>query len=72
MKKVVKLQHNNEAVEKDNLSQVEYARQFSFELTDKKAKSNLIRSAGRMHLEIEPKQKSSNLKCLSKNFCSHR
>ena len=62
MKKVIKLHQNNEAGENMNWSQVEYARQFNFELTDKKAKSNLLKSAGRRHLEIEPKQKSTNLK----------
>ena len=57
MKKVLKLHQNDEARENGNQSQIEYARQFKFELTDKKAKANLIKSAGRRHLEIEQKQK---------------
>ena len=44
------------------MSQVEYARQFNFELTDKKAKGNLIKSTERRHFEMEPKQRSTNLK----------
>ena len=37
-------------------------RNFNFKLTDKKAKSNILKSANRCHFEIESKQKSKNLK----------
>ena len=37
-------------------------RKFNFKLTDKKAKSNLLKSANRPHFEVEMKQLSLNLK----------
>ena len=37
-------------------------RNFDFKLTDKKAKSNIIKAANRCHFEVEAKQKSKNLK----------
>ena len=37
-------------------------RKFNFKLTDKKAKSNLIKSANRSQFEIEIKQQSLNLR----------
>ena len=37
-------------------------RKFNFKLTDKKAKSNLIKSASRAHLEIETKQLCKNMR----------
>ena len=37
-------------------------RKFNFKLTDRKAKSNLIKSANRSQFEIELKQQSLNLK----------
>ena len=37
-------------------------RKLNFKLTDKKAKSNLLKGASRVHLEIEAKQKSKNLR----------
>ena len=43
-------------------TELEAGRKFDFELTDKKAKANLLKSANRRHLEIENKQKSTNLR----------
>ena len=43
-------------------SEVNSGRKFDFELTDKKAKANLMKSASRAHLEVEKKQRSTNLK----------
>ena len=37
-------------------------RKFNFKLTDKKMKSNLIKSAKRAHLEIETKQLCKNMR----------
>ena len=37
-------------------------RKLNFKLTDKKAKSNLLKGASRVHLDIETKQKSKNLR----------
>ena len=60
MKKMLKLHQTN--LDLNNMSQVEYERQFNFELTDKKAKANLIKSTERKHFEVEHKQRSTNLK----------
>ena len=45
-----------------DVTSVEEGRKFKFQLTDKKAKSNLIKSAGRSHFLVETKQMSKNLK----------
>ena len=49
-----------EMKEVNDLESIE--RNFDFKLTDKKAKSNILKSAKRCHFEIEAKQKSKNLK----------
>ena len=46
----------------NDTNELDTGRKFNFELTDKKAKANLLKSANRIHLEIENKQKCSNLR----------
>ena len=43
-------------------SEVYSGRKLDFELTDKKAKANLMKSASRAHFEVEKKQRSTNLR----------
>ena len=45
----------------NNIS-IDYERNFNFKLTDKKAKSNLLKSANGRHFEVETKQMSKLLK----------
>ena len=51
---------NETQLEVDDLSSEE--RKLNFKLTDKKARANLLKSAGRKHLEIETKQNCTNLR----------
>ena len=45
-----------------NMEAVKEERKLNFKLTDKKAKSNLLKGASREHLEVESKQKSKNIR----------
>ena len=45
-----------------NITSVTEVRKLNFKLTDKKAKSSLLKSANRCHFEVETKQKSKNLR----------
>ena len=64
--KMLKINESSFDIEtEDTLTDVTSAqndRKFNFKLTDKKAKSNLIKSANRSKLEIEIKQQSLNLR----------
>ena len=46
----------------NDMKTVNEERNLNFKLTDKKAKSNLLKGANRLHLEIEDKQKSKNMR----------
>ena len=48
-------------VDVSNLTQVKNGRKLDFELTEKTAKSNILKAANRNMLELEMKQKSANL-----------
>ena len=57
--KMLKLNQSASVLE---TSEFNSGRKLNFELTDKKAKANLIKSANRAHFEIEKKQRSTNIR----------
>ena len=45
-----------------DITSVGGSRKFNFKITDQKARKNLLKSAKRMHLEVESKQNCKNLR----------
>ena len=68
MMKMFKLNQSDASITNLELSEVGSGRKFNFKLTDKRAKSNLLKSASRDHFELDPKQKSTNLKFSAGSF----